>query len=244
MTTLSPLAELEMALRATRALGQLALSHAHRVKREDSLGFLIGRDAILADWTREEAGIVTITHDLGEMIAFDVQQGATTWQGHRWITREDGRILSETVVENRAQTRVAPPAHPPLGELRAGQGQFPATSTPILPNDFCPQAVALATLLHQAWNGRALNLYNNTWLNSILTRLPDATFYFERALAQGDQIAVLWRVHGHHHSGQRIRLIGSSVMTWQNNTILEEATCIDFSAMVAQVTRDLISYDD
>jgi hypothetical protein len=244
MTTHSSLAQLEIALRATRAFAELGKSHAHRAKREDSLGFLIGRDAILADWTREEAGVVTITHDFGDMIAFDVHQGSNKWQGHRWVTREDGRILTETVVENRPHARVAPPAHPPLGELRAGQGQFAATDTPILPDDFCLQAVPLVTLLHQAWNGRALNLYNNAWLNSILTRLPDATFYFERALVQGDQIAILWRVHGHHQNGQRIRLIGSSVMTWQNDNILDEATCVDFAAMVAQVSRELISYDD
>jgi hypothetical protein len=236
------LARLEIALRTSRALAELSAHYVHRARREDSLGFLIGRDALLADWVGQERAQVKIIADLGDMIVFEVGDGPTAWRGHRWVVREDNRIIAETLIENRGVAKTAPPAHAPLGELAAGRGQYDAGEVAVLPSDFAQGAIALATWLHKAWNGRAFDLYEAPWLLALLKDLPDATFYFERALVVDDQIAILWRVHGHHKDGQRVRLIGSSVMRFDGAAIASDLTCIDFAACKAQVARPIISY--
>ena len=241
-TSNSDLAALEIRLRRDRALGDLALHYVHRAKREDAMGFLIGREALLADWVTQSRGEVTIKADFGDMIAFDVAEGTKTQTVHKWVVREGGKIISETLIENRLTGKAAPDIHPPLGELRAGRGQYDAGETPILPADFPSAAVALAAMLHRAWNGRSFDLYETYWLTKITTLLPDATFYFERALTNENQIAVLWRVHGHAANGQRVRLIGSSVMEFEADEIRSDDTVIDFAALDAQLSRSLIDY--
>lgn len=230
---MSALADLESALRRDRNLAALAESHVHRATREDSLGIIKGRDAITAAWVNEDASDIGITADLGEMIAYEVEG----WHGHRWVWREDGNILREVVVEDRGVARLALPAHPPLGELRSGTGQYGAGGTATLPPGFPPEARAIANWLHQAWNGRAFNLYDRAWLPALVRKLPDATFYFEHAIVAERQTAILWRVHGHHANGQRVRLIGSSVFTGD-----ADETVIDHAAMAAQVGRAVIDY--
>ena len=239
---MSFLASLETALRRDRNLAALAESHVHRATREDSLGIIKGRDAITAAWVNEDAADIAITADLADMIAYKVEG----WQGHRWVWREDGRILREVVVEDRGQDRdwpkLAPPAHPPLGELRSGTGQYSAGDTAALPTGFPEGARELANRLHQAWNGRAFNLYDRAWLPALIRQLPDATFYFEHAIEGERQTAILWRVMGHHAggpnpSGQRVRLIGSSVFTGDT-----DETVIDHAAMAAQLDRGVIDY--
>jgi hypothetical protein len=236
------LAALERKLRSERALTTLAQVYVHRVVREDSLGFIAGRDAILADWVNQERAEVTIQGDFGDMIAVELATASHIWPLHRWVTREDGNITAETLIEDKGLSRTASPVHPPLGELRAARGQFDAGSSPVLPSDFCQDAIELVTLLHKAWNGRAFDLYDAPWLGNLLKQLPDATFYFERALVAPNTIAVLWRVHGHHADGQRIRLIGSSVMGWDNGVITSDLTCLDQSAFQAQLARETIDY--
>jgi hypothetical protein len=227
------LADLETALRRDRSYAQLAESHVHRATREDSLCLIKGRDAITAAWVNEDAAEITITADLAEMIAYKVKG----WQGHRWVWREEGRILREIVVEDRGETKVASPVHPPLGELRPAQGQYAAGDIAILPPGFPEEAREIANWLHQAWNGRAFNLYDRAWLPALIRALPDATFYFEHAVVGEKQIAILWRVHGHHACGQRVRLIGSSVFTGE-----ADETVIDHAAMAGQIERGLIDY--
>ena len=234
---MSALAELERSLRQDGAYGQLATSHSHRAVREDSLGFVIGRDALTADWVASGPQPITITADLGEMIAYSVGPPEARWHGHRWITREDDRIVRETLVEDRDRERNAPAAFPPLGELRAGLGQFSAGDSAILPPGFPVEVNALADRLHRAWNGRAFNEYRADWLTNLVTDLPDATFHFERAIVGDEQTAILWRVHGHTREGQRIRLIGSGLFTGIN-----DETIVDRAAMLAQSTRALIDY--
>jgi hypothetical protein len=238
----SALALLEHQLRTQRSLGVLSQSHVHRAVREDSLGRLIGRDAILADWVGEDPVDVTISADFGDMIAFQVGIGANSWSGHRWIVRDDDKIIRETLVEDRGIAKIAPPVHQPLGELRAGRGQYDAGTQAILPIDFPDAAMPLTNLLHQAWNGRAFDLYDAPWLVRLVRTLPDATFYFERALVDGNRSAILWRVHGHHVGGQRVRLIGSSVVTIEGGAITSDLTIVDFAALDAQLDRVLIDY--
>ena len=230
---MSALATLEAALRRDRAYAQLAESLVHRATREDSLGIIKGRDAITAVWVNEDSADISITADLGEMIAYKVKG----WHGHRWVWREEGRILREMVVEDRGEPKTAPPVHSPLGELRPAQGQYAAGDTAILPPGFPEDARDIANWLHQAWNGRAFNLYDRIWLPALIRVLPDATFYFEHAVVGETQTAILWRVHGHHTSGQRVRLIGSSVFTGD-----ADETVIDHAAMTAQVGRGVIDY--
>jgi hypothetical protein len=234
----SALATLETALRRDRNLATLADSHVHRATREDSLGIIKGRDAITAAWAAEDASDITLTADLGDMIAYKVEG----WHGHRWNWREEGRILREVVVEDRGETKTAPPVHPPLGELRSGKGQYAAGETAILPPGFPEEARDIADWLHQAWNGRAFNLYDRAqktgkWLPALIRQLPDATFHFEHAVVGEKQTAILWRVHGHHAGGQRVRLIGSSVFTGD-----ADETVIDHAAMAAQLGREVVDY--
>lgn len=236
---MSDLAKLECALREDSAFAQLATSHSHRAVREDSLGFIVGRDALLADWVASGTQPLSITADLGEMIAFVVGAQGQSWRGHRWVEREDDLILREVVVEDRLHERVAPAGHPPLGELRAGTGQYAAGDCAILPPGFPAAAKALADRMHRAWNGRAFDLYRADWLSALVAELPDATFYFERAIVAGEQIALLWRVHGHGANGQRIRLIGSSLFS---NGGSNDETIVDVAAMRAQASRELIDY--
>ena len=234
---MSDLATLETALRRDRNLAALADSHVHCATREDSLGIIKGRDAITAAWVNKDASDLTIAADLSDMIAYKVK----SWHGHRWVWREAGRILREVVVDDRGPDRngpkTAPPAHPPLGELRSGEGQYAASNTAILPPGFPEEARDIANRLHQAWNGRAFNLYDRTWLPSLIRQLPDATFHFEHAIVGDRQTAILWRVMGHHAGGQRVRLIGSSVFTGD-----ADDTVIDHAAMAAQLVRPLIDY--
>jgi hypothetical protein len=232
---LSELAALETALRQDRAYAQLADSHVHRATREDSLGLIKGRDAITAVWVGEDAADITITADLGEMIGYKVKG----WHGHRWVWREEGRIMREVLIEDRGETKGAPPVHPPLGELRSGQGQYGAGDAAILPPGFPEDARDIADWLHQAWNGRAFNLYDRAWLPSLIRTVPDATFHFEQAIVGEKQTAILWRVHGHHANGHRVRLIGSSVFTGD-----ADETVIDHAAMTAQIGRGVIDYGD
>ena len=239
---MSDLATLEITLRRDRNLAALAGSHVHRATREDSLGIIKGRDAITAAWVNEDASDLAIAADLpfdpeasagANMIAYEVNG----WRGHRWVWREDGNIVRETVVEDRGEAKTAPPAHPPLGELRSGEGQYAASHSAILPPGFPEQAHALADRLHRAWNGRAFNLYDRAWLPALIRQLPDATFYFEHAIVAEGQTALLWRMMGHHGGGQRVRLIGSSVFTGD-----ADDTVIDHAALAAQLLRPLIDY--
>ena len=230
---MSDLATLETTLRRDRELTALADSHAHRATREDSLGVIKGRDAITAAWVNEDASDITITADLGDMIAFKVKG----WHGHRWVWREDGNILREVVIEDRGEAKVAPPVHPPLGELRSGKGQYSAGDSATLPPGFPKEARDIANWLHRAWNARALNLYNRAWLPALIRQLPDASFHFEHAIIGEKQTAILWRVLGHHSNGQRVRLIGSSVLIGD-----ADETVIDHAAMAAQLGRPIIDY--
>jgi hypothetical protein len=224
---------LETALRRDRAYASLADSHVHRATREDSLGIIKGRDAITAAWVNEDAADITITVDLDEMIAYKVKG----WEGHRWVWREEGRILREVVVEDRGEAKTALPVHPPLGELRSGEGQYAASDHALLPPGFPEDVRDIADWLHQAWNGRAFNLYDRAWLPALIRALPDASFTFEHAIADDRQTAILWRVHGHHASGKRVRLIGSSIFVSDTDD-----TVIDHSAMAAQLGRGVIDY--
>lgn len=214
----------------------LADSHSHRAIREDSMSISKGRDAILAKWVEVGDLEATVALDLGDMVA--VQSANNDWQLHRWVWREDGRILREVEITNRRRDLVAPPVHPPIGELRAGLGQFAATAEPELPSQFPEEAIGLAQTLHSAWNGRAFSDEMPEAVRSLIQDMPDATFYFEHAIVGEGATAVLFRMAAHHHSGRRIRLFGSHVV----NSNGSAETLLDWSAYVAQQTGSHIQY--
>ncbi len=236
---MSALADLEIALRRDRAFGLLAHSHSHRAVHEDSLGLIKGRDAIMTRWLAGEPQEATIDADLGEMIAFTATDGTRQWHGHRWVWREEGRIVREVLIEDDGVAKAAPPAHAPLGELRAGSGQYAAGDRAILPPEFPADLAATADRLHTIWNGRCLDRGAELWLVPLIRALPDATFLFERGIAGAAASAILWRVHGHHETGQRIRLIGSSVIDTASGAV---TSVLDTAAMAAQVDRTAIDY--
>jgi len=240
---MSALADLEVALRSRRAYAEVADSHAQCSSVEDSLGLVKGRDQILAGWVAIGPQEVSVHLDLGSMIAFGVKAEERSWLGHRWVEWQDGRIIREVLVEDSGRSRSAAAEHAPLGELRAGQGQFSAGSSAILPPEFPDEARALADWLQTAWNGRAIDQFAEDWLQHLLEFAPDGTFYFERALCQDKRIALLWRFLGHHESGRRIRLIGSSLFTRKPECgFVSDETVMDRGALEAQLHRALLDY--
>lgn len=232
---MSVLAELENALWRGE-YHRLADSHSHRAIREDSLSVTKGRDAILARWVENADLAAQVTCDVGDMVA--VVAADNGWLLHRWVWREEGRILREVEMTNRPREIAASPVHPPIGELRAGLGQFAAPAQPDLPPRFPEPARELASSLHHAWNGRAFSSGVPSEIRTLIRDMPDATFYFEHAAVCGDAIAVLFRVAGHHPSGRRIRLIGSHLI----QPGAEPQTIVDWSAYAAQQAAQHIDY--
>ena len=158
----------------------------------------------------------------------------------------------------------------PLGELRAGAGQQAAGPYALLPPGIDPAARPVCDFLHRLWNGRDMALAGwspavswrgpdglagerqalRAWVLGLLVQLPDAVLMFEAAAVGGDKIAVLWRLHGHHHvdalglpaSGRRIRLIGSSLVNMVDGAIVEDDTVIDTVAFMAQALAPTLAY--
>ena len=71
---------------------------------------------------------------------------------------------------------------------------------------------------------------------------------FERAIVGEGQIALLWRLHGHHlgpglggtPAGRRVRALGSSLLTMAGTEVAVEETMIDLLALRAQPHRPVI----
>lgn len=219
----------------------LADSHVHRATREDSLGIIKGRDAIIAAWVAQADLAGEVEADFGDMVAaraaaFGQQKGGA-WQLHRWVWQEDGRIIREVEITNRPRDLVAAPAHPPLGELNAGRGQFAAREEPDLPPTFPDNARQLATNLHRKWNGRDFSDNIPAEIAGLIRAMPDVVFLFEHAVVRDHGSAILFRAMGHHPDGQRVRLIGSSTIIEGLRTVV-----IDRAAYTAQLARSLIDY--
>lgn len=232
---MSALADLENALWKGE-YQRLAESHAHRTVREDSLGVTKGRDAIIAKWVETAQLTAAVTTDLGDMVA--VESGDKDWQLHRWVWREDDRILREVEITNRQRELLAPSVHPPLGELRAGKGQYAASNEAELPPGFPDDAAPLAHELHNAWNGRAFSVAPPQAILTLISDLPDATFYFEHAVVAGQATAILFRVMGHSRSGHRIRLFGSCLVPKDSPAEL----VMDWPAYAAEESGETIDY--
>lgn len=220
------LGEIERALAERRDLSVLEAAHLHRAWREDAWGHLRGRDRIrdaaLAALAEEPRGTPVVDAEADRMIAVTAPGG---WRAHRWVWREGGRILRETVViDGAARARLLGrdpgaeaarigaglPIHPAYGELRAGRGQLTTSDAPELPPGFPGEAAAAAAYLHRFWNARALGLAPAEWRGpaeagedaaafaiALLAQLPDAVCLVEDGAMVGDRVALLWRLHGH-----------------------------------------------
>jgi hypothetical protein len=228
----SALADLEQAL-WQGGYDRLADSHVHRAVCEDSLGITKGRDALQARWIATGSVDVSIAADLGEMIAVK----GTGWTLHRWVWLEDARIVREVEISNRDRSLTAPPVHAPIGELRAGRGQFAVNEAPNLPPGFPEAARPLVTALHRLWNGRAFDGDVPAVIRQLVADLPDAVFLFELAIVSAGTAAILFRIMGHHPNGQRIRLIGSYLDSDGVPDVV-----IDMAAYHAQLAQPVIDY--
>ena len=265
------LAEFERRIRGDRDFAVFDETHLHRAVREDDWGIVKTRDrvraATVAAIAEEGAGVPTIFYDLGDMVAFESAQG---WHGHRWARREGERIVAETIViDGRSRARslgrdpaaeamrlgLASPTHPPLGELRAGQGQCAPVENPVLPHGFPEPARAEAVRLHRLWNARALHHAASNWRGpaesgiseadfviGLVALLPDATITIERGLDGADTVAVLWRLYGHDAQGVRVRAIGSSVAPRDGAASGARETMLDTLSIEAQPFRPVIAY--
>jgi hypothetical protein len=256
-------------LRASGERGDLAALdglYLHRAHREAHGRTLVGRDAIRAVLAAEIAESperqVAIDADLGDVVAVSVTGGeAEHRRAHHWLTWEGERIARELVVGD------APSGAPggsadrimfrPLGERRAGQGQFAVGTQALLPSE--PSAGARAVLdgLHRMWNGRDFSsidqLYANDaewtgrggqsdlrgWLSGLLTSLPDSWLLFERVIERGDQLAVLWRLVA-DEGERRLHLIGSSILSIEGGKIRREDTLADEADLLVQRTSPII----
>lgn len=233
----------------------------HRVVRETSEGELHGRDALRAAALADVDPVHETLLSTPDVAGFRSSRS----RGHRWLRRDNGWILRETlIVDGDAPPPGARPVHAPLGELRPGRSQLGAAHTALLPAHWPAAAVAVADALNGAWNrcdAAALSpLWSadvawtgpgdasgdrgalHRWRAGLLAAFPDATLMFERASVAGDIIAVLWRLHGHHHgpgygepTGRRIRLIGSSLLRLADGRVVADDTLIDRGALRRQL---------
>lgn len=235
------------------------------------------RAGALAQAAEEPAGTLEVPTQIDggarAMIAF----ACAGWRGHRWAQFEGQAIVGDIeVLDGMARASAlgadveseAPrlgreaPMHAPLGELRSGRGQLAEPDEPILPPQFPAAARPAAKYLHRVWNRRDLSAIPAQWQGpaeaseggpsfvlGVLAALPDAVLTIEAGLTGERQVAVLWRLHGHHlgqgwglPSGKRIRAIGSSVFSLDGNTVAAEDMVIDTLAMRAGAFRPVIDY--
>lgn len=167
----------------------------------------------------------------------------------------------DTVVEREVADYLV---HAPLGELRAGFGQLAAEPHAVLPDDFPDGARHVADALHQVWNGRRLSALAGwaesvawsgpdgrngdrtglqAWVVEVLARYSDAALMIEAAAVADDAVSILWRLHGHDARGNRVRLIGSSMLTLDaRDRIIRDVTLIDGVAAAVQERAVPIAY--
>jgi predicted ester cyclase len=248
-----------------------ALSEVYlpRAARSTGLEVLCGRDAILAD----EIGLFKdISADpeitlLGPMAVMTYDK----LRRHIWFSFEHEKIAADVSIIDGERLAVLRgldpylwakslgenfPAFAPLGELRSGLGQLKAINKDLPPN--VPKtAEALISSLNRLWNERDLTVLDHAfdmetraqkalWFD-LITALPDATCYLDRAYTEGDKVCLLWKVHGHFTGevllglknqpqtyGRRIRIVFSSVFTVKKDKIIGEETLFDKVASLAQ----------
>ncbi len=267
------------------------MTYFHRTSRTTTLDWLRGRDALvaadLAD--RIETGKFAVTTEtVGCLTLHRFRNDAGSgWSRHVWSRTEGEFVVSETVVEDGAAScralshdfetkaqRLGESAviHVPLGEMRAGSGQFAAGETALLPPGL-PEAIRpIADVIQRAWNGRDFAALDRlwaqdvawtgpdsqqgnraalvSWIAALIGKFDDAVLLFEEAILEGDRAALLWRLHGHHSAeafgvspaGTRIRLIGSTVLRLLDGRVVEDETLIDPLAAAAQLRVRPIAY--
>jgi hypothetical protein len=192
------------------------------------------------------------------VLALELNDGGAFAQ-HRWLTCEGDLIAREVLVSdapgrdpitNASALGELWPAQPPLGELRSGLGQYAAGPIATLEGPCQP----ILDTLHRIWNGRRFDelagLYSDDavwsgpngsagdrdtakrWIMRLISRLPDATLYFDKVESDGDRLAILWRLFG-HEAGVRARILGSSLLTLQAGKVVSDETLFEEHALNA-----------
>lgn len=267
------------------------MSYFHRTSRTTTLDWLRGRDALEAADLADRAAtgkFVVQTETVGCVTLQRFRNDAGSgWSRHVWSRSEGELVVSETVIEDGAarcralendfevkaqQLNKGAVIHAPLGELRAGSGQFAAGETALLPPGLHEAIRPIADAMHRAWNGREFAAYDGmwaqdvawagpddhqgdraalvSWIAALIGKFDDAVLLFEDAVMEGDRAALLWRLHGHHSAeafgvspvGARVRLIGSTVLHLLDGRVIEDETLIDPLAAAAQLRAQPIAY--
>lgn len=148
-----------------------------------------------------------------------------------------------------------------FGEIRAGTGQCAPEETATLPNGVPADAVPWLDLMHRVWNGRRLDLLakhsaagsrrrsalrcdetldeHRHDLLRLFAAMPDLTLLFDAVVFDGERLAVLFRLHGHHRgagaaTGRRVRLLGSRLARIREGMFVEDEWLIDRFALAVQ----------
>lgn len=86
---------------------------------------------------------------------------------------------------------------------------------------------------------------------ALLASMPDAIRMIERVEAQDDGLAILWRLHGHPAQAaaemtfpqvRRLRILGSTFLTFKNGRIVTEDMLYDRLAIAAGQYQPIIEY--
>jgi hypothetical protein len=263
-------------LRASQERGDLTAIdslYLNRTHREAHGQVMVGRDAIRLALAAEAAWgsipQVAIEADLGDVVATAItvsgDPSAGSRRRHHWLTWEARRIARELIVGDSPQLEIRQERSVglfrPLGERRAGAGQFAVGEHAIVPDSASASDAPILDALHRIWNGRDLatteTLYTpnaqwrgpagrsggpseaRAWVNSVLTDLPDSWLLFERVARSGDRLAVLWRLIA-DEGERRLHLLGSSIFTIAGDMVSTEDTLVDEAALGLQRSLPII----
>jgi hypothetical protein len=262
-------------LRASQERGDLTAIdslYLNRTHREAHGQVMVGRDAIRAALGAEAAWgsipQVAIEADLGDVVATAItvsgDPSAGSRRRHHWLTWEARRIARELIVgdspDSATQVRSVG-LFRPLGERRAGAGQFAVGEHAIVPDSASASDGPILDALHRIWNGRDLatteTLYApnaqwrgpagrlggpseaRTWVSSVLADLPDSWLLFERVARSGDRLGVLWRLIA-DEGERRLHLLGSSIFTLAGDRVSAEDTLLDEAGLRTQRSLPII----
>lgn len=219
--------------------------YLHRAIRRQRGGRLFGRSAIrqaiLSDLARFEGWDVTIHAGTDTFVDLEwLSPDGVRVRRHHWAWYENDRIAADVVItQGKAETPLST-HHGLLGELDSGRGQIgPGPLSGF--SETCCQ-------LHTLWNGRSLaslkQLYHDGlvwqgpedrgglrdlkawWLKQFLT-YPQSHIIFEREVAFGGHIALLWQWGRIDGQGVRTRVTGSSLLNILDGRIAVETLLTD-----------------
>jgi hypothetical protein len=243
--TAMTLAQLLTELYVNENIGAFEGVYLHRVIRRRRGELVFGRDGVrqqiladLAQFSGWRFEIHACTDAFAD-VAWISPDGLAV-RRHYWITLENGRIASDTVIECSPHPEPARHHHALLGELDSGRGQ----SGPAELIGFS----AVAESLHKIWNCRSLStiaeLYHREagwtgpvskggthelkawWLQQFLA-FPQSRITFEREIAFENNLALLWQWARIDKNGRRDRVTGSTCLQLDGGKIIQDVLLTD-----------------